>query len=85
MCCLLYKTRSYRILYVYSLQEITCELKRHATEAIRLEALIVKTPADQEVQQLTLQLVDIRTRIASLLTQAENGSQTLIVSTTVNG
>ncbi|VEN55994.1 unnamed protein product, partial [Callosobruchus maculatus] len=54
-------------------QHITSELKKHAAEAIRLEGQVNKLTSDHETQTLAVLLAGIRTRIATLLSQAENG------------
>ncbi|KAF5308510.1 hypothetical protein FQR65_LT06175 [Abscondita terminalis] len=57
-----------------ALMNVTGDLKKHATEAIRLENLILQLPSDNDAQVLAAHLAGIRTRIATLLSQAENGT-----------
>jgi len=57
----------------FSFQYITSELKKHATEAIRLEGQVMVLTSDHETRDLAGHLAGIRTRIATLLSQAENG------------
>ncbi|XP_066252950.1 muscle-specific protein 300 kDa isoform X4 [Euwallacea similis] len=56
-----------------ALENITSELKKHATEAIRLEGQVMVLTSDHETRELAAHLAGIRTRIATLLSQAENG------------
>ncbi|CAH1990103.1 unnamed protein product [Acanthoscelides obtectus] len=58
---------------INALEHITSELKKHAAEAIRLEGQVNKLTSDHETQSLVVLLAGIRTRIATLLSQAENG------------
>lgn len=55
-------------------------MKKHAAEAIRLEKLVMELPSDMDAQALSLHLAGIRTRIATLLSQAENGTSSVSVS-----
>lgn len=61
-------------------QNVTADLKRHAAEAIRLESLVLRLSSDADARVLTVHLAGIRTRIATLLSQAENGTGTVTVS-----
>lgn len=61
------------------LQNITGELKKHAAEAIRLENLILQLSSDSDIQSLTAHLAGIRTRIATLLSQAQTGTAAVSV------
>lgn len=58
---------------IFFFQNITSELKKLAAEAIRLESQINTITSDYETQTLATHLAGIRTRIATLLSQAENG------------
>lgn len=55
------------------MQEITGDLKKHAAQAISLEGQVLALQLDHESQALALHLAGIRTRIATLLSQAEHG------------
>nr|XP_023021800.1 nesprin-1-like isoform X2 [Leptinotarsa decemlineata] len=58
---------------IKALENITSDLKKHAAEAIRLEGQVNLLTSDHETQTLAVHLAGIRTRIATLLSQAENG------------
>lgn len=53
------------------------ELRAYEQEACRLEEELRKIPADTESQRLLDNLGEVQTRIATLLTQAEEGLATL--------
>ncbi|KAF5292002.1 hypothetical protein FQA39_LY14119 [Lamprigera yunnana] len=57
-----------------ALMNVTGDLKKHAAEAIRLENLVLQISSDNDSQILTAHLAGIRTKIATLLSQAENGT-----------
>lgn len=59
---------------------VTGELRKYATEAIRLEGLVLKLSCDNETKELSAHLAGVRTRIATLLSQAENGRIVVSVS-----
>lgn len=61
-------------------QSVTNDLKKHATEAIRLENLVLQLPSDTDAQSLAAHLAGIRTKIATLLSQAENGTTVIEVN-----
>jgi nesprin-1 len=48
-------------------------LKKHAAQAISLEGQVLELKSDHETQALAVHLAGIRTRIATLLSQAEHG------------
>ncbi|RZB94404.1 hypothetical protein BDFB_000182 [Asbolus verrucosus] len=58
---------------IRALEEITSDLKKHATQAISLEGQVLELKSDHETQALAVHLAGIRTRIATLLSQAEHG------------
>lgn len=75
-----YVPRPQSLIVVLSLQNIKGDLRKHATEAIRLEQIIMELPSDADVQTLAAHLAGIRTKIATLLSKAENGTSAVSVS-----
>lgn len=61
-------------------QEITNDLKKHAAQAISLEGHVLELKSDHETQTLAAHLAGIRTRIATLLSQAEHGRIAVVVN-----
>lgn len=61
-------------------QNIATDLKKHAAEAIRLESLALEIDSQTDIEFLVSALAQIRTRIAALLAQAENGRIAITVS-----
>ncbi|KRT83292.1 hypothetical protein AMK59_3689, partial [Oryctes borbonicus] len=57
-----------------ALERIKGDLRKYATDAIQLERIVMDLPSDADVQALAAHLAGIRTRIATLLSQAENGT-----------
>lgn len=56
-------------------------MKKHAAQAISLEGQVLELKSDHETQALAVHLAGIRTRIATLLSQAEHGRIAVTVST----
>lgn len=74
------RTLSFFLIAFGLLQNVTSELKKHAAEAIRLEGLVLRLPSDADAKNFTVHLAGIRTRIATLLSQAESGTGAVTVS-----
>lgn len=59
-------------------------MKKHAAQAISLESQVLALQSDHESQALALHLAGIRTRIATLLSQADHGRIAVTVMTKFN-
>lgn len=65
------------------LQIVLDELKRHEIEAARLENVMLDLSTDVDTQKISAQLAGLKTKIVTLLAEAEKGITTIEVRNTL--